>query len=68
MKKNTKATLRGVGSVIDIFPRSDFRQYIPSSDATERMSEHWQRVGDYIRRATERFRNEQTSESSEASR
>jgi hypothetical protein len=61
MKLKTKNILRGVGSLIDIMPRSNFRRYVPPRDAAERMRGHWQRAGDYLRRAVTQFQNEQAS-------
>ena len=52
--------LRGVGSIIDLFP--DPRRYeeiLPKETAEERLGEVWSRVGNHIRRATEVVSGEQ---------
>ncbi len=47
--KRARAFLRGVGSLLDLYP--DPRRYedlIPKGTAEERLAGHWQRVGQYI--------------------
>ncbi len=61
MKPKIKTLLRGAGSLIDIFPRPEFRSRIARKNATERMSEHWQRVGESFRRVLADFPHEQNS-------
>lgn len=61
MKARTKNILRGIGSLMDIFPRSEFSRYISHKDSEERMSEHWQRVGDSFRRVMGDFQHEPTT-------
>jgi len=51
--------LRGVGSVVDIFPSADFRKFIPVQTANERMSGHWKRVGNSLQRAITTYQHEQ---------
>ena len=61
MKPKTKNILRGIGSLIDIMPRSNFRRYVPPRNGADRMRGHWQRAGNSLRRAVTQFQNEQTS-------
>jgi hypothetical protein len=58
MKPHTKYILRGVGSLIDLMPPPNFRRYVPSENAAERMQGYWQRVGNSLRRAARQFQNE----------
>ena len=51
MKRSTKQFLRGVGSVVDVLPNNSFRRFIRTETAAQRMSGHWQRVGNSIGKA-----------------
>ncbi len=45
-----KAFLRGMGSVMDIYPSEDiYERSIPKGTAEERLGQIWSRVGDRIR-------------------
>ncbi len=58
--------LRGVGSIVDLFP--DPRRYeeiLPKETAEERLGEVWSRVGNHIRRATEVVSGEQRRKESD---
>lgn len=59
MRAKTKNIIRGIGSVMDIAPRSDYRRYIPTKTPAEQMRSHWESVGNSIRRVLVRFQNEQ---------
>ena len=59
MTKQLKNILKGVGSVMNISPRNDYRRFIPKESAGERMKGHWERTGHHIKRAIDRFAHEQ---------
>lgn len=62
MKKTTRNILRGMGSIMDIMPRRepvDFLQFIPKGTPEERMRETWDRVGDCLKTAMDRYADEQ---------
>lgn len=51
MKRSTRQFLRGVGSIIDVLPNNSFRRFVRTETAVQRMSGHWQRVGNSIGKA-----------------
>lgn len=59
MQSLTKNILAGVGSLLTIFPSTNYAQFIPKETATERMRSHWENTGGYISKSIERFDNEQ---------
>ncbi len=55
--------LRGVGSLVDLFPDPHrYEQILPRATAEERMGEVWSRVGNHIRQAAEVVSEEQRRE------
>jgi hypothetical protein len=44
-KSLSRSFIRGVGSVIDIFPPTRFDKFIPNKTMEERMAEDWEKVG-----------------------
>lgn len=64
MKKKTRTVLRGIGSLIDIFPRPEFSRHIPRGNAADRLNQHWEHVGDSFRRVMAGFPHEQDSRQS----
>ncbi len=59
MNKRLKHILKGVGSVMDIFPATDYSRFVPKESASERMRGHWERTGQHIKGAIDRFAHEQ---------
>lgn len=59
MTEHIKHILKGVGSVMDIAPFSDYSHFIPKETPSERMRGHWERTGSYLKCAIERFADEQ---------
>lgn len=55
MNAKAKNFLRGVGSVMDIAPSRDLRQFAPRMSTAERMSGHFSRVGEAMRHACDAF-------------
>ncbi len=51
MEAYFKNILRGVGSIINIAPKSNYSRFITDETAAERMRSHWQSAGDAIIRA-----------------
>ena len=51
MNNRLKNFWRGVGSVIDLAPAKDYRQFTNRRPPDERLAEHFQRVGDAPARA-----------------
>jgi hypothetical protein len=59
MTKQFQNILKGIGSVMDIAPSTDYTRFVPKKTATERMQEHWQRTGWHIQQAIDHFAHEQ---------
>lgn len=62
MKKNVKVIhvlIRSAGSIINIFPETDFQRFVPKQTASARMYGHWSRTGKHIQNAMNRFADEQ---------
>ena len=62
MTKRFKLILKGVGSVMDIYPSLDYRQFVPGESPQERTREHLVRIGAHLKNAVNRFANEQQKE------
>lgn len=58
-KRQLKLFLRGMGSVLDIYPRTNFRRFIPRDSDAERLREDWRRVGEAFSAATLQWKHEQ---------
>ena len=58
MRSKAKTIIRGIGSLMDVFPRPEFSRHIPRKNTNERMDEHWQRVGESFRRVMVDFHHE----------
>ena len=59
MKQRTKAFLVGIGSVMSVYPATNFAAYVPRENAHERMRGHWESVGGHLRIAMKQEQNEQ---------
>lgn len=62
MKKHAKAFLVGVGSVISLYPATNYANLIPRSTPEERMRGHWEQVGRHLRSAMDEERMEQNEQ------
>ncbi|SMN01967.1 hypothetical protein SPONL_281 [uncultured Candidatus Thioglobus sp.] len=62
MKSLAKNFLAGIGSLLAIFPSTNYAQFIPKQTATKRMRSHWENTGNYISSSTDRFGNEQSEQ------
>ena len=61
MKRPTATLIRGVGSLVDLWPARDLRTVVPRRTASERMAESFRRVGRAIEGAADRFEHEQAA-------
>lgn len=59
MTKQIKHILKGVGSVMDVSPATDYSRFIPQENASERMKDIWVRTGQQIKLAIDQFADEQ---------
>ncbi len=62
MTARIRYILRGIGSVLDIAPCTDYEQYVPKKSPQERIAERWQRVGRHLTLAFEKFAHEQKTQ------
>jgi len=59
MTKQLKHILKGVGSIMDISPATDYSRFVPKESASERMKDTWVRTGQQIKSAINQFADEQ---------
>ena len=62
MKLITKNLIAGIGSLLAIFPNTNYAQFVPKQTASERMRSHWENTGRHISVAMNQFNNEQTKQ------
>lgn len=60
MNAKARNYLRGVGSVMDLAPVRDLRQFAPRLTGAERMAGHFAHVGESVSRACGTYNNAQT--------
>jgi phosphopentomutase len=65
MTEALKNILTGMGSVVDVFPKSDYGKHIPTETAEDRMRGHWTRTGEHLERSMNRFAYEQQEQKEE---
>jgi len=58
---NNKFTrfLSGVGSVLNIYPSTDYQRFVSNETPAERMAARWRRVGESLHRSVNQFALEQ---------
>ena len=59
MNKKLRHIVRGVGSLVDISPNTNYKRFIPRQSATERMEAAWNRTGKHLENAINKFSDEQ---------
>ena len=58
MTEKVRAMLRGVGSLLDIYPGPErFGELLLKGSAEDRLAEHWRRVGGHLRNAMDGYRD-----------
>lgn len=58
-KKTLKTILSGFGSLLVIFPATNYAQFVPDTDPRERMKSHWEDTGKHMRNALGKYKDEQ---------
>lgn len=43
--------IRAVGSVMDVWPSGNYIEHMPQGTAQQRMGQHWQNVGNQLRKS-----------------
>ncbi len=59
MNEALKNFLAGAGSVVDIAPCEDFSRFVSEYSPEQRMRDHWERTGTYLRNALDHYSDEQ---------
>jgi hypothetical protein len=59
MNKHLQNILKGIGSVMDVAPSTDYNRFVSKEGGAERMRGHWVRTGKHIQCAMNRFADEQ---------
>ncbi len=58
MAEKVRAMLRGVGSLLNIYPGPQrYEDLLLTGSAEDRLAEHWQRVGGHLRNAMDGYRD-----------
>ena len=68
MNESMRYFLRGLGSILVVWPRTDYERLIPSKNDTEAIGSDWKAVGEDLAWAMARVRDEQRPESQTAAR
>lgn len=58
MTRQIKHILKGVGSVLDIAPSTNYSRFVPKEPLDKRMQGHWKRTGRHLQHAINRFADE----------
>jgi len=58
MRQNFENLMKGIGSVMNIMPYTDYSRFVPKMTAKQRMQRHWERTGVRLQRAFNRFSTE----------
>jgi len=58
MAKNIKHVIKGIGSIMDISPSSDYGKYISRATVDKRLQSHFERAGQSIKLAIIRYSEE----------
>lgn len=59
MVHRIKNILRGVGSIVDINPATNYADFIPRQSQKDRLAGHFIQVGEQLRKGIETYSNEQ---------
>jgi hypothetical protein len=51
--------LRGIGSVVNISPSTNYNRFVPKQTSNERMAQSWEKTGQRIKAAIGRFNDGQ---------
>ncbi len=62
MTDQVKYVLKGIGSILDIAPRTNYLHFIPKGTPNERIGRSWERTGRHLRVAIKRFEDGQKKE------
>jgi len=57
--KSIENIFRGIGSVMDIAPSTNYSLFVSKKTVNQRMQEYWERTGQHLQCAMDRFVYEQ---------
>ncbi len=61
MNKSTsrkKAIISGIGSLLAIFPSTNYDMYVPKKSDGDRIKSHWEQTGSHLRAAMGKYEQE----------
>lgn len=58
MKKHFSNILHGMGSVLEVYPNTDYRRFLPKGTDADRLRSDWQKVGQDISSAIQKVAGE----------
>ena len=67
MTRQIKNIIRGVGSLLDVAPTTDYSEFIPKESTAERIHKSWTRTGESIQRSLDHFATSNIDEQEKAS-
>lgn len=62
MKTRTKNILKGIGSIFNIAPSTNYNRFISKYSSAQRINNHWVRTGKYLSNSIQRYSHEQEKE------
>ena len=62
MTEQVRYILKGIGSILDIAPKTNYLRLIPRGTPNERIGRSWERTGHHLRVAIKRFEDDQEKE------
>ena len=62
MNKHLKSLLIGAGSVLAIYPSTNFASYVPPGSSSERMRGYWEQAGSHLYAALTEYNEQQDGE------
>jgi hypothetical protein len=65
MTKQIKNIIRGVGSLLDVAPSTDYSEFVPKESTAERIHKSWTRTGESIQRSLNHFANSSSAHEQE---
>lgn len=59
MNKKWKIFISGMGSILAIYPSTNYAEFMPKGNANDRIRSHWVRAGSHIQSSMNRFADDQ---------
>lgn len=62
MNKHLKSFLIGAGSVVAVFPSTNYASFVPKGSSAERIRSYWEQTGQQLRYALKEYQDQQDAE------